>query len=166
MAGGACQYETCQPNSCGPDFTCVDSETSSLICECNENICQHDAQCIEKDGQPSCQCQPPFAGDLCNECIPGFHGENCEFTDCTDVVCENGECVEPDNNNAFCDCKGTGYHGDKCQTDDCEKCDELENAGHLHFCLKDIYQPGNARCVCKSSVTDQDQLCFKQGVAC
>ena len=158
--GEACEYEKCQEDSCGSDFSCIDSETSSFVCECKDNICENDSECIEKnDNEPSCVCQPPFEGEFCDKCISGWRGENCAFTDCTAVNCENGACIEPDSGDAFCDCKGSGFHGDQCQINDCNKCSDLEDAGHLEICLHDIFRPDNAKCVCRNDF--QDELCFK-----
>ena len=204
---------TCGLNTCSGHGTCDDS-SGSPVCDCDEEyagdhceacntgyhavgddcvedeVCQPDScsghgTCSTPSGVIECACDAGYAGDICNECAPGYHleGQNCvEDEVCQPDSCSgHGTCSTPSGviecacdagyAGDICNECAAGYHleGQECVADDCEIddncsndlfCDGAETCGPEHTC-----QVGTDPCPGEMCREDDDQCveCLADG---
>ncbi len=151
-AGVCFANQGCALNSCSGGGTCsastgivtcsCDSEYAGAFCQscatghhrnalgacvvdqvCATNSCPANATCEVNQGTISCPCKPGYAGQLCNNCYPGYHLETgrcvldarCQSSSCGGGVCEDA------TGSIACSMCPAGLSGANCEvnTDDC-----------------------------------------------
>ncbi|XP_052765780.1 uncharacterized protein LOC128207025 isoform X2 [Mya arenaria] len=121
--------------SCKPghfDLSSFCSKPCSVGCE---DICNNDGNCT---------CQMQFSGSTCENCIPGYYGDNCD-TPCTNG-CSNGTC----NRDGTCDCL-PNFTGTMCETcvagNHGNSCDKPCGQG----CTGNVCNKGDGTCNCTNN---------------
>ena len=115
-----------------PDASCFEGDcVDDVALTCDDSPCVRGI-CDDSSGQVQCRCYEGYAGELCNECAPGFQAQGllCVKLDaCSDNHCVFGTCRQI-GDEPVCDCF-EGYAGEFC-----DRCDQGYHAQDLR-CVPD-----------------------------
>ncbi len=190
--------DVCQSISCEEHGHCVEMD-GRAVCLCETGYVFDGEACItdpclgapcvfgtcHPDGRNAiCDCDPGYAGALCDVCAPGYRveGLTCvEGSPCQDDPCVYGVChdeggkpvcdCEPGYTGAICDDCAPGYHADNlrcvsdtpCDPDPCAHGSCQVEGGEAH-CACDVGYQGDRCEACATDYHEEGLICVPDRV--
>ncbi|CAG5131173.1 unnamed protein product, partial [Candidula unifasciata] len=155
-----CSYQgTCIP--VGDSFTCAVSFTSVCPPVATGDRCKYLDPCYLQPCLSSGNCtNGPIPGTYVCQCLPGFHGNECQHKNhCFGVNCNNGQCKLDSAQNIRCECRN-GFYGQNCDRFDVCLTSPCKNQGTCTSTGPTVDKRNMSRCICQDGYYMDDCSAF------